>query len=136
MQAGVRHTLAFFTEEGETLKDFLPISAAEFKERGWDEYDFLFVSGDAYVDHPSFGCALLSRLLESHGYKVAVLAQPDWRSAADFVAFPRPRLGVMISGGIVDSMVNHYTASKKRRSADAYSPGGTAGLLRHGTKPR
>ena len=109
------------------MKDFLPISAKEMAERSWDEYDFLFVSGDAYVDHPSFGCALLCRLLEANGYKIAVLAQPDWKSAKDFAAFPRPRLGVMISGGIVDSMVNHYTASKKRRSTDAYSPGGVAG---------
>ena len=109
------------------MKDFLPISPKEMEARGWEEYDFLFVSGDAYVDHPSFGCALLSRLLEANGYKVAILAQPDWHSAKDFAAFPRPRLGVLISGGIVDSMVNHYTASKKRRSGDAYSPGGVAG---------
>ncbi len=97
-------------------------------KRGWDYYDFLFISGDAYVDHPSFGVAVLSRLLEKEGYRVCILPQPDYRSTKDFTQFGTPRLGVLISGGVIDSMVNHYTAAKKRRSEDVYSPGGKAGL--------
>lgn len=109
-------------------KDFLPITKEDMVQRGWDYYDFLFISGDAYVDHPSFGVAILSRLLEKEGYRVCILPQPDYKSAEDFKRFGRPRLGVLISGGVIDSMVNHYTAAKKRRSEDVYSPGGKAGL--------
>ena len=106
---------------------FLPVTAEECKERGWDEPDFVLVTGDAYVDHPSFGHAVISRVLESRGYRVAVLAQPDWRSAEDFMRFGRPRLGFLVNSGNVDSMVNHYSVFKHRRKQDAYSPGGAAG---------
>ena len=107
---------------------FLPISKQDMDARGWDAPDFVFVSADAYVDHPSFGTALLSRMLEDAGFRVAVLAQPDWRSARDFCRFGRPRLGFLISGGNIDSMVAHYTVAKKRRTTDYYSPGGKIGL--------
>lgn len=106
---------------------FLPISKADMQDRGWDRLDFLFISGDAYVDHPSFGAAILTRILESEGYRVGIIAQPDWKDVAAFKVLGRPRLGVLISSGVIDSMVNHYTASKKPRSDDAYSPGGKAG---------
>ena len=107
--------------------EFLPVSKEDMQERGWWWYDFLLVTGDAYVDHPSFGPAVIARVLEADGYRVAVLAQPDWHSAADFLAFGRPRLGVLIGAGNLDSMVAHYTAAKKRRSEDFYSPGKKAG---------
>lgn len=93
-------------------QDFLPVSQDEMHERDWWWYDFLLVTGDAYVDHPSFGPAVISRVLEADGFRVAVLAQPDWHSAADFAAFGRPRLGVLIGAGNLDSMVAHYTAAK------------------------
>ena len=105
-------------------KGFLPVTAEEIEILGWKAPDFLLISGDAYVDHPSFGHAVISRVLESAGYKVAILPQPDWRSTKDFLKLGRPRLAVLISGGNIDSMVNHYTAAKKKRSADVYSPGG------------
>lgn len=108
--------------------DFLPVSRADMEERGWKELDFLLVSGDAYVDHPSFGHAIISRWLESLGYRVGIVAQPDWRSAGDFARMGRPRLGVMVAAGNIDSMLNHYTASRKKRRDDDYSPGGKAGL--------
>ncbi len=108
--------------------EFLPVSKDEMIERGWWWYDFLLVTGDAYVDHPSFGAAVIGRVLEAEGYRVAVLAQPDWHSAEDFLAFGRPKLGVLIGAGNLDSMVAHYTAAKKRRSEDFYSPGKKAGL--------
>ena len=108
--------------------EFLPASKADMEERGWWWYDFLLVTGDAYVDHPSFGTAVIGRVLEAEGYRVAVLAQPDWHSADAFRAMGRPRLGVMIGSGNLDSMVAHYTAAKKRRSEDFYSPGKKAGL--------
>ena len=108
--------------------EFLPISKKDMQERGWDYYDFLFISGDAYVDHPSFGTALLARLLEANGYRVCICPQPDRNNPDALTSFGRPRLGVLISGGVIDSMVNHYTASKKKRSNDVYSPGGKAGL--------
>jgi uncharacterized radical SAM protein YgiQ len=111
-----------------TLFDFLPVSKSDMEQRGWWYYDFLVVSGDAYVDHPSFGPAVIARVLESEGFRVAFLAQPDWHSAADFAAMGRPRYGVMIGAGNLDSMVAHYTAAKKRRSEDFYSPGKRAGL--------
>ncbi|MDR3052045.1 MAG: YgiQ family radical SAM protein [Oscillospiraceae bacterium] len=107
---------------------FLPTTAADCLARGWDAPDFVFVSGDAYVDHPSFGAALLGRVLEKAGYRVAMLAQPDWRGPDGMCRFGRPRLGFLVSSGVIDSMVNHYTAAKKPRSQDAYAPGGRAGL--------
>ena len=96
-------------------------------KRGWAECDFVFVTGDAYVDHPSFGPAIISRLLESHGYKVGIIAQPDWRDSSSITILGRPRLGFLVSGGNMDSMVNHYTVARKRRQTDAYSPGGVMG---------
>jgi uncharacterized radical SAM protein YgiQ len=96
-------------------------------KRGWDALDFLLISGDAYVDHPSFGHAVISRVLESEGYRVGVLAQPDWTDSGAFLALGEPRLAVLVTSGVVDSMVNHYTAAKKRRGEDSYSPGGAAG---------
>ncbi len=107
---------------------FLPISREDMEKRGWDEIDFLVVTGDAYVDHPSFGHAIISRVLESLGYRVGILAQPYFKDERDFLRFGRPKYAVMISGGVIDSMVNHYTAGKKRRSDDVYSPGRKAGL--------
>ena len=108
--------------------DFLPISKADMEARGWYYYDFLLVTGDAYVDHPAFGTAVIGRVLEAEGFRIAILAQPDWKSPADFLAMGRPRYGVMIGAGNLDSMVAHYTAAKKRRSSDPYSPGNRAGL--------
>ena len=107
---------------------FLPVSREDMQSRGWWYYDFLVVTADAYIDHPSFGTAIISRVLESEGYRVAVLAQPDWHSAGAFCAMGKPRYGVLIGGGNIDSMVAHYTAAKKRRSSDAYSPGSRMGL--------
>ena len=109
-------------------KAFLPVSKDEMVERGWYYYDFLVVTADAYIDHPSFGTAIIARVLEHEGYRVAVLAQPDWHSADAFRAMGRPRYGVMIGGGNIDSMVAHYTAAKKRRTQDLYSPGNRMGL--------
>lgn len=97
------------------------------KERGWDEVDFVYVSGDAYVDHPSFGHAIITRLLEAHGYRVGIIAQPDWKDKESVCVFGEPRLGFLVSGGNMDSMVNHYTVSKKRRRQDSYTPGGEMG---------
>ncbi len=111
-----------------TTFDFLPVSKADMEARGWWYYDFLVVTADAYVDHPSFGTAIIARVLEADHYRVAVLAQPDWHSAGDFLAMGKPRYGVLIGGGNIDSMVAHYTAAKKRRSTDAYSPGNRMGL--------
>ena len=108
--------------------EFLPVSKEDMESRGWWYYDFLLVTGDAYVDHPSFGTAVIGRVLEAEGYRVAVLAQPDWRSADAFRAMGRPRLGIMIGSGNLDSMVAHYTAARKRRGEDFYSPGKKAGL--------
>ena len=110
------------------MNPFLPVSKADMKARGWDGYDFLVITGDAYVDHPTFGPAIISRVLEAEGYRVAVLAQPDWRKPSAFTALGRPRLGVLVSGGNIDSMVAHYTVAKKRRHDDAYSPGNLPGL--------
>lgn len=106
---------------------FLPITKEDMDERGWTQPDFVLVTGDAYVDHPSFGTAIISRVLERYGYKVAILAQPDWKSARDFTRFGKPRLGFLINGGNVDSMVNHFSVFKHRRKKDLYSPGGEAG---------
>jgi uncharacterized radical SAM protein YgiQ len=107
--------------------EFLPLTPAEVRARGWDEVDIVFVTGDAYVDHPSFANALLGRLLEDAGYRVALLAQPDWRSCEPWRVFGRPRLFFGISAGNMDSMINHYTANRKVRNDDAYSPGGEIG---------
>lgn len=107
---------------------FLPITKEDMTARGWGQPDFIVISGDAYVDHPSFGVAIISRLLEAYGFKVAVLAQPDWKNPAQFSLLGEPRLGFLISAGNIDSMVNHYSVAKKRRKADAYSPGGKTGL--------
>src|SRR5512141_1445605 len=106
---------------------FLPTTREEAKARGWAELDVLLVTGDAYVDHPSFGAAVIGRVLEAAGHRVGVVAQPDWRSTADVLRLGRPRLFVGITAGAMDSMVNHYTAHKRRRSDDAYTPGGEAG---------
>lgn len=110
------------------MNGFLPVTKKDMLERGWEQADFVYVCGDAYVDHPSFGAAIITRVLENAGFKVAFLAQPDWRSDKDFTRFGRPRLGFLVSSGNIDSMVAHYTVAKKRRSADAYSPGGKVGL--------
>ena len=107
---------------------FLPITMEEVNSRGWDGVDFVIVTGDAYVDHHSFGTAIIGRLLERYGYRVAVLPQPDYKSADDFRRFGRPRLGFLINSGVVDSMVNNYSVFKHRRHVDEYSPGGKAGL--------
>ena len=106
---------------------FLPVTREEMLERGWDRVDFVYVSGDAYVDHPSFGMAIITRLLEANGYKVGVIAQPDWNDPESVAVFGEPRLAFLVSAGNMDSMVNHYTVAKKRRRSDAYSPGGEAG---------
>lgn len=106
---------------------FLPVNKEDMNARGWKRPDFILITGDAYVDHPSFGAAIISRVLESRGYKVAILAQPDWRSTDDFKSLGRPRLGFLITSGNVDSMVNHYTVMKRIRRNDSYSPGGEAG---------
>ncbi len=106
---------------------FLPIDRETMAERGWDRPDFVYVTGDAYVDHPSFGVSIISRVLENAGYRVAILSQPDYKSADAFRTFGKPRLGFLVTAGNIDSMVAHYTASKKRRSSDYYSPGGEMG---------
>lgn len=109
-------------------QQFLPTNRAEMEARGWGEVDFVYVNGDAYVDHPSFGAAIITRVLEDAGFRIGFLAQPDFRSAEAFRTFGRPRLGFLVSAGNIDSMVAHYTAAKKKRSYDYYSPGGKPGL--------
>jgi len=109
------------------MTGFLPISKKDMQERGWDRVDFAYVIGDAYVDHSSFGPAIISRVLEAHGFKVGIIAQPDWKDENSIDVFGRPRLGFLVSGGNMDPMVNHYTVSKKRRHSDAYTPGGAIG---------
>ena len=108
--------------------EFLPITRAEMTARGWDRPDFVYVTGDAYVDHPSFGVAIISRVLEAAGYRVAILAQPNWKTLDDIKRFGRPRLGFLVTAGNVDSMVSHYSVTRHRRSYDYYSPGGKTGL--------
>lgn len=108
-------------------KEFLPVSKEDMQKRGWDEVDFVYVCGDAYVDHPSFGAAIITRVLENAGFTVAFLSQPSWRNTDDFERFGRPRLGFLVSSGNIDSMVAHYTSAKRKRSEDLYSPGGKAG---------
>ena len=109
------------------MHDYLPICRADMEKRGWEQCDFVYVSGDAYVDHPSFGTAIISRLLEAHGYKVGIIAQPDWTDPSSIQILGEPRLGFLVSAGNMDSMVNHYSVSKKRRQQDSYTPGGVMG---------
>ena len=109
------------------MKDFLPICRQDMIDRGWEQLDFVYISGDAYVDHPSFGHAIITRILESHGFKVGIIAQPDWKDKDSISIYGEPRLGFMVSAGNMDSMVNHYSVSKKRRSQDAFTPGGEMG---------
>ena len=99
----------------------------EAEERGWDSVDFVYVTGDSYVDHPSFGAAIITRVAEDAGFKIAVISQPDWRSKRDFTRFGKPRLGFFVSSGNIDSMVAHYTVAKRKRSDDAYTAGSKAG---------
>lgn len=110
------------------MQKFLPVNSNEMKERGWDQVDFVYVTGDAYVDHSSFGAAIISRLLESRGYRVGMIPQPDWRRKESIQVFGEPRLGFLVTAGNMDSMVNHYSVSGKRRQKDSYSPGGRMGL--------
>lgn len=114
-------------DAGPPSSAFLPLTRADMDQRGWDEVDIVFVSGDAYVDHPSFAAAILGRALEAAGFRVAILSQPDWKKVDDFRRFGRPRLFFGVSAGNMDSMINHYTANRKPRSDDAYSPGGRSG---------
>ena len=107
--------------------DYLPINRVDMSVRGWNQCDFVYVCGDAYVDHPSFGHAIISRVLEAHGYKVGIIAQPDWKDKKSIMVLGKPRLGFLVSAGNMDSMVNHYSVSKKRRSEDSYTPGGVMG---------
>ena len=109
------------------MRDFLPVNKDDMKARGWEQCDFVYILGDAYVDHPSFGPAIISRVLESKGFKVGIIAQPDWKDEASIRALGEPRLGFLVSGGNMDPMVNHYSVAKKRRQTDAYSPGGVIG---------
>lgn len=109
------------------MKDFLPICREDMEKRGWEQCDFVYIIGDAYVDHTSFGPAIISRVLESHGYKVGIISQPDWKDETSVQILGEPRLGFLVSAGNMDTMVNHYTVAKKRRSQDAYTPGGVIG---------
>ena len=109
------------------MPEFLPISRADMQRRGWEQCDFVYIIGDGYVDHPSFGHAIISRVLEDAGYKVGIISQPDWKNPASINALGEPRLGFLVMGGNMDSMVNHYTVSKAHRKADAYTPGGVMG---------
>lgn len=109
------------------MRDFLPVCRADMEKRGWNQCDFVYVIGDAYVDHSSFGPAIISRVLESRGYRVGIISQPDWTDDASIAVLGEPRLAFLVSAGNMDSMVNHYTVAKKRRHNDAYTPGGLAG---------
>lgn len=109
------------------IKDYLPICKEDMDKRGWEQVDFVYIIGDAYVDHPSFGPAIISRILEANGYKVALIPQPDWKDKNSITIYGQPRLGFLVSGGNMDTMVNHYTVAKKKRKVDAYSPGGEMG---------
>ena len=112
------------------LMNFIPTTQEELRNRGWNELDVIFVSGDAYIDHPAFGIPLLARWLEYHGFRVGIIAQPDWRSKEPFMLLGRPRLFFAVSAGAMDSMVAHYTPARKLRHDDAYTPGN-----RHGARP-
>ncbi|MCL2705665.1 MAG: YgiQ family radical SAM protein [Spirochaetaceae bacterium] len=109
------------------MKDFLPINMTEAIKRGWEKVDFVLITGDAYVDHPSFGAAIIARLLEKEGYSMGIIAQPDWKNLEEFKTFGRPRLGFLVTSGNIDSMVAKYTSFKKKRAEDLYSPGGITG---------
>ena len=111
-----------------TEKDFLPISREDMEKRGWEQCDFVLVTADAYVDHHSFGTAIISSVLEHAGYKVGIIPQPNWKDTSDFMKLGRPRLAFLVNGGNMDPMVNHYTVSKRLREKDMYSPGGKMGL--------
>ena len=106
---------------------FLPLCREDMAARGWTRVDFVYVTGDAYVDHPSFGAAIITRLLEARGYKVGIISQPDWKDKESVTIYGEPRLGFLVSSGNMDSMANHYSVSKKRRATDAYTPGGMMG---------
>ena len=110
------------------MAGFLPVSRADMEARGWDQCDFVYIIGDAYVDHPTFGHAIISRVLESRGYRVGIIPQPDWKDPESIRVLGTPRLGFLVMGGNMDPMVNHYTVSKRRRSYDYFSPGGKMGL--------
>lgn len=109
------------------MTDFLPVTRKEMEQRGWTQPDFVYVSGDAYVDHPSFGPAIITRMLEAYGYKVCMIAQPDWTRNEPFMEFGEPRLGFLVSSGNIDSMVNHYSVSRRRRDKDNYTDNGEMG---------
>ena len=109
------------------IHDYLPVSRQDMKKRGIEKLDFVYISGDAYVDHPSFGHAIITRMLEANGFSVGIIAQPDWKDKNSVTILGRPRLGFLVSAGNMDSMVNHYTVSKKHRKTDSYSPGGVMG---------
>jgi len=113
---------------GSLQSKLLPISRRDMDERGWEECDFIFVSGDAYVDHPSFAAALLCRALEAAGFRAGIIPQPDWKNPSSYTVLGRPRLAFLVGAGNMDSMVAHYTAAKRKRSDDAYSPIGKSGL--------
>ena len=106
---------------------FLPITIEEIKDRGWDMPDFIYITGDAYIDHPSFGPAIITRVLENFGYKCAIISQPDINNNDDFTKLGKPRLAFLVSSGNIDSMVNHYSVSLKRRKKDFYTPNGEMG---------
>ena len=107
---------------------YLPVSRADMEARGWQQCDFVYVIGDAYVDHPTFGHAIISRVLEAHGYKVGIIPQPDWKDPDSIKVLGEPRLGFLVMGGNMDPMVNHYTVAKRRRGYDAFTPGNKAGM--------
>ena len=109
------------------MSEFLPVTHEEMKARGWEQADFVYITGDAYVDHPSFGAAIITRTLEAYGYKVCIISQPNWKEVEEFRRFGKPRLGFLISSGNIDSMVNHYSVSKRRRKKDSYTPNGEMG---------
>lgn len=113
--------------ESPVKQGFLPICRADMEELGWDRPDFVYVTGDSYVDHPSFGVAIISRVLEAEGFRVAILSQPDYKSAEAFREYPKPRLGFLVTSGNIDSMVAHYTVAKKKRTYDYYTAGGVMG---------
>ena len=109
------------------MTPFLPISKSDMKQMNIEQLDFVYVIGDAYVDHQSFGPAIISRVLQAHGYSVGIISQPDWKDEESITKLGRPRLAFLVSGGNMDSMVNHYFVSKKKRPTDAYTPGGKVG---------
>ena len=111
----------------EQINGFLPVTREDMEKRGWDRCDFVYIIGDAYVDHPSFGHAIISRVLERFGYRVGIIPQPDWKDDNSISVLGEPRLGFLVMSGNMDSMVNHYSVAKKRRSYDAFTPGGATG---------